>query len=131
MLSLSNEKKLLQAIIALACLVPLSAGLIGILRGAELLGGGTIDMDSHFRYLSGLLLGIGLGFLSAIPNIERQAIRIRLLTIIVVIGGSGRLAGFFLTGMPGPPLLAALVMELVVTPLLCLWQHRVARRFNT
>lgn len=88
------EKRLLQVTIALACIVPVSAGLGGVFRGAPLLGGGTMDMDSHFRYLSGLLLGIGLGFFSSIPNIERQSTRIRLLTLIVVIGGIARLMGF-------------------------------------
>jgi len=130
MLSLSNEKKLLQIVIVFACLIPLSAGLTGILRGAALFGGGNIDMDSHFRYLSGLLLGIGLGFLSAVPRIETQTLRIRLLTIIVVIGGIGRLVGLFLGGIPSYAMLAALIMELAVTPLICLWQHSLARRFT-
>ena len=130
MLTVSLEKKILQCSIALACLVPLSAGLAGILEGAELLGGGGVEMDSHFRYLSGLLLAIGIGFLSAIPHIERHTARIRLLTLIVVIGGCGRLAGIFLLGIPNLPMLLALSMELVVTPALCLWQYRLAQRFN-
>ncbi len=128
--SLSHEKKLLQVIMALACLVPLSAGLSGLLRGADFLGGGSIDLDSHFRYLSGLLLGIGLGFLSAISRIEHHTLRIRLLTTIVVIGGIGRLLGFFITGLSTPAMLAALGMELLVTPLLCLWQSHVAKKYE-
>lgn len=130
MLSLKNEKKLLQTIVALACLVPVSAGLGGILRGAELLDGNGMNLDSHFRYLSGLLLGIGLGFASAIPHIERHTSRIRLLTAIVVVGGSGRILGLLLEGIPNTAMLAALGMELVVTPLLCLWQYRLVKRFK-
>ena len=126
-----TEKRLLQVVIALACIVPVTAGLSGVLKGAHLLHESAgIDLDSHFRYLCGLLFGIGLGFLSAIPDIENHAARFRLLTVIVVMGGIGRLLGLFLTGMPSPVMQAALVMELVVTPLLCLWQHRVARRFR-
>jgi len=131
MLPVSSEKKLLQVVIAIACFVPLSAGLCGIIRGSGWLSAGTVNLDSHFRYLSGLLLGIGVGFISIIPRIERHTERIRLLTMIVVIGGSGRLLGLFLTGVPNITMLAALGMELVVTPLLCLWQHRLARRFNS
>lgn len=130
MCSLLNKKILLQAVVALACLVPLSAGFSGVLRGAEFLGGGTVDLDSHFRYLSGLLFAIGLGFLSVIPRIERHTARMRLLTMIVIIGGIGRLLGIFLTRTPDQAMLFALGMELVVTPSLCLWQHRLARRFN-
>jgi len=129
-ISSSTEKRLLQIAVATACMVPLTAGFSGVLRGAGLVGGGNIDMDSHFRYLSGLLLGLGLGFFSAIPGIERQGARVRLLTLIVVIGGTGRLLGLFLAGMPGPSMLGALVMELVVTPSLCLWQYHLARRFK-
>ena len=130
MRALSNEKKFLQAAVAVACLVPLSAGLSGVLRGVEFMGSGGIDLDSHFRYLSGLLLAIGLGFCSAIPHIERHSARMRLLTMIVVMGGIGRLLGIVLAGTPNPPMLLALGMELVVTPSLCLWQHRLARRFG-
>ena len=99
--------------------------------GADFLGSGTIDLDSHFRYLSGLLFGIGLGFAGAIPHIERRAMRFRMLTFIVVAGGIGRLLGVFLADIPSHAMLAALAMELCVTPLLCAWQHRVAKRFAT
>jgi len=122
------EKKLLQATIALACLVPISAGLAGMLRGAGLLGGGSIDLDSHVRYLSGLLLGAGLGFLSTVPAIERHGARFGVLTFLVVLGGIGRLLGILEVGMPSLPMKLALVMELVVTPLLWLWQRRITRR---
>ena len=130
MISRLTEKKILQIVVTLACLVPLSAGLAGALKGVALLDHGNINLDSHFRYLSGLLLGIGLGFLSTIPDIERHGARIRLMTLIVVIGGIARLLGVLLTGLPNLIMLAALAMELIVTPSLCLWQHRLARRFK-
>ena len=83
--------------------------------------------DSHFRYLSGLLLGIGLAFWSCIPRLPHHAARFQLLTFLVLIGGLARLLGLALHGWPGTPMAAALVMELAVTPLLCLWQRRIAR----
>ncbi|HEY0570857.1 MAG TPA: DUF4345 domain-containing protein, partial [Enterovirga sp.] len=42
------------------------------------------------------------------------------------LGGLARLAGLLITGLPSLTMLAALAMELVVTPILCLWQIRVA-----
>ena len=60
MLTLCAEKRLLQVVVALASLVPLLAGLYGMLGGARMLGGGTSNMDSHFRYLSGLLFVRGV-----------------------------------------------------------------------
>lgn len=94
------------------------------------LAGGTEavpDLDSHFRYLSGLLLGLGLVFASSVPAIERRTARFRLAALIVVCGGLGRLLAWPLGGAPGPAHVAALVMELAVVPLLVLWQARVAR----
>ncbi|MSP02258.1 MAG: DUF4345 domain-containing protein [Acetobacteraceae bacterium] len=127
----SNETRALQAAVALASLVPIGAGAIGILVGPRMMGTavvGSADLDSHFRYLSGLLLAIGIGFASTIPRIEARKGRFRLLAGVVVVGGLGRLLSLLTTGVPSATMTAALVMELLVTPGLVLWQHRVARR---
>jgi hypothetical protein len=123
-----TERQLLQAAVVLACMVPIAGGGFGVIRGPAMLDlVGTAPAAGHFRYLSGLLLGIGLGFLSMVPRIEAQTARFRLLAAIVVIGGLGRLLSLVLDGMADPVTLFALVMELVVTPALALWQGRVAR----
>jgi hypothetical protein len=119
----------LRAVVAIAGIVPVAAGLDGMLRGAAMLGSqpaANLTLDSHLRYLSGLLLGVGLGFWSTIPRIEQRTPRFRLLTAIVVVGGLGRLYGILVEGVPPAPMLFGLAMELAVTPLLCWWQGRVA-----
>ncbi|MEO7177935.1 MAG: DUF4345 domain-containing protein [Allosphingosinicella sp.] len=124
------ERRLLQIIVALGCLVPLLAGGAGVIHGPRFLhgvaGGVASDLDSHFRYLSGLLLGIGLAFASCIPRIEERTGRFRLLAFLVVIGGIGRLIGLVSTGVPGPGHVFGLAMELGTVPLLVLWQARIA-----
>ena len=121
------ELRLLQTSIAIGCLVPISGGLMGISQGAGMLGhGGDVTLDSHARYLSGLLLGVGLGFLSAIPGIEKQTARVTLLSAIVVVGGLARFYSVLADGWPQPTMVFALAMELGVTPMLWLWQRRVA-----
>jgi hypothetical protein len=128
-----NERRLLQVAVALGCLVPVLGGGIGVVYGLAMLGpmvGNEAPppfADSHFRYLSGLLLAIGLGFSSTVPSIETSSGRFRLLAAIVVVGGLGRLLALALDGRPGAPTLFALGMELGVTPALTLWQWRVAR----
>jgi hypothetical protein len=127
------EKRALQVAVAIGSLVPIGAGSAGMLFGPRLMGSailGAGDLDSHFRYLSGLLLAIGLGFLSTIPRIESHGGRFRLLTGLVVVGGIGRLLSLLAIGLPSATMLAALAMELVVTPGLAIWQHRVARVQN-
>ncbi|HEV2558305.1 MAG TPA: DUF4345 domain-containing protein [Microvirga sp.] len=128
--SLAREKRLLQQAVALAAILPISAGLYGVLFGQALTNEAvSVSGDSHFRYLSGLLLAIGLGFWSTLPGIEDKAGRFRLLTAIVVLGGLGRLLGLALTGVPSIFMMGGLIMELAVTPVLCLWQTRVANRY--
>ena len=129
MISPTLERRLLQAAIALGGLVPVGAGLSGALLGAGFVAAGAgVSLDSHVRYLSGLLLGIGLAFWHAMPRIERRTGRVRLLTGLVVLGGLARLLGLAVEGAPSASMLFGLGMELVATPLLCLWQGRVARR---
>ena len=125
------ERRALQIAIALAACVPVAGGLKGVWLGARGFGtwpGGAAD--SHFRYLSGLLLAIGLVYWGCIPTIDRRGALIRAVTAMVVVGGLSRLAGWmFLAGDPGS-MRWALVMELGLAPVLCLWQARVARHLD-
>lgn len=119
-----NYRFPLQLAVALGAVVPVTAGVWG---AVDLHGDARVFLASHHHYLSGLLLAIGLGFWSTIPNIEQRTQRFRLLTTIVVIGGLCRLLGVMLGDALTPSVAGALVMELMVTPLLCLWQGRVGR----
>lgn len=127
-----SEKRLLQLVVALGSLIPISAGVAGIILGPAMVdvAGVPSGADSHYRYLSGLLLGIGIAFATTVPAIERRGARFRLLTAIVVTGGLGRLVALLTRGVPDKSMVAALVMELLVTPALALWQGRVSRRFS-
>jgi len=119
----------LQIAVALASLVPISGGLAGVILGPDMLSSVVkpdVDLDSHYRYLSGLLLGIGLGFWSCVPGIALKTTRFQLLGLIVMIGGFARLLGVIVNGCPTAPMLFALAMELAVTPALCLWQWRAS-----
>ena len=115
-------KRAAQTGFAVAGIVPVVAGLWGVFHPFE----GSVGMQlNHGRYLSGLLLAIGLAFWTAIPDIENRTARIRLLAGIVVTGGCCRLLGVMLGDPLSSPVAGALAMELVVTPLLCFWQSRL------
>jgi len=128
---LSLHKRLLQTAVAIGGLVPVGAGLSGLLLGPAMVApalASPASLDSHFRYLSGLLLGIGCAYWSTIPRLEQQTARFQLLTFLVVVGGVARLVSLCTVGLPDPPMLFGLVMELIITPLLALAQFRLARR---
>jgi hypothetical protein len=117
------HRNALRVCVALAAVVPVAGGLLGAVQS---LGGESAWSADHYRYLSGLLLAIGLGFWSTVPQIERHAQRFRLLTGLVVIGGLCRLLGVVLGDPLTPAVAAALALELLATPLLCLWQAQIS-----
>ncbi len=121
----------LQGVVAIACLVPLIAGSRGALLGPEWIRGVSdvsADLDSHFRYMSGIFLGVGVAFVTCIPGIAAKGPRFRLLGALVVAGGCARLISLAAVGPPSRGHIFGLFMELGVVPLLILWQARVARR---
>ena len=125
------EKRLLQAVVALACLLPLIVGGQGVLHGPAPFGHLAEvprDLDSHFRYISGIFFATGLGFLSCIPEIEAKGPRFRLLGGMIFVGGCARLVSLLAVGMPSQGHVLGLAMETIVVPLLMLWQWRFARR---
>jgi hypothetical protein len=86
------------------------------------------DLDSQFRYVSGIFLGLGLAFFTCVPAIERKGARFRLLGALVIAGGMARALSWAMVGAPSTGHRLGLAMELGVVPLLMLWQARVARR---
>jgi hypothetical protein len=128
------EKRLLQIVVAIACLVPLSVGGQSILNGPSFLGHPPViptDLDSHFRYISGIFFGVGIAFATCIPDIEAKSPRFRLLGALVVCGGLARVVSLMSVGPPSKGHLFAFAMELGVVPLLMLWQAGLARRYRT
>ncbi|WBO21618.1 DUF4345 domain-containing protein [Sphingomonas abietis] len=124
------EKRALQMVVAIACLVPFSVAIPSVLHGATTLKGLHApvprDLDSHFRYLSGIFLMLGIGFASCVPGIDRKGPRFRLLGAMVVTGGLARALSWAEIGAPSLGHQLGLVMELGVVPVLMLWQARVA-----
>jgi hypothetical protein len=128
--SCAFELRVLQAAVAVLALVPIGAGLAGAVFGIGAFGPAVSlepDADSLGRYLSGLLLAIGLAFWATVPGIEAQGVRFRLLTLLVFTGGLARLTGVILMGLASPAMLFALVMELFITPCLAFWRERLDR----
>ena len=124
------ERLLLQAVILVLCLSPFVFGLQGIVRGVAQYGAvASADADSHYRYLSGIFFGVGIMALSCVPRIEQRGERFGWVVALVFCGGLARLYGIVFHGWPSAGHITGLGLELGVTPLLGLWQRRLARRF--
>ena len=122
------QRKLLQIAFAFAGLALVGFGLAGVFFGATYMDlTGHVVMDSYFRFLKGMLLAIGLIYWSSIPDIERHGERISLVTFILVVGAVPRLMAVIGHGVPTIGIMAGLAGELIVVPLLWLWQRHVAR----
>ena len=127
------EKRCLQIVVAIACFVPLSVGGASILHGPGFLGHPPViptDLDSHFRYISGIFFALGLGFVSCVPGIENKGPRFRLLGSMVVCGGLARVVSLLAVGPPSKGHVFGFAMELGAVPLLMLWQYRFAKRYR-
>jgi uncharacterized membrane protein HdeD (DUF308 family) len=123
-----KELRLFQAVIVVASIVPIAAGAAGVLQGPEMIrafANGNADLDSHFAYLSGLLLGIGIAFLFCVARVRSRAQAFRILGLIVITGGVARLLATFRSGLPSEAHQFAYVMELVVMPSLLIWHRRI------
>jgi hypothetical protein len=112
---------MLPSAIRLAALVPILAGGGGAIFGPaflqEVAGPATA---SHLRYLSGLLLGLGLLAWWCAGALARRRTVFEALCAMVVLGGLVRLAGVVAEGAPPWPHQLALLMELGVVPALWL-----------
>ncbi len=108
-----HERRALQIVVTIACLVPILTGLDGVLRGAAMFRLAIVPpgLDSHYRYLSGIFLMMGLAFASTIPRIEQRGPRFRLLGSMVVMGGLARALSWADVGAPGPGHKFGLVMD--------------------
>jgi hypothetical protein len=124
-----TEKTILQTIVGFAAVTPVVTGLAGLINGPTFLGmrAWPVDLDSHFRFYSGIFLGIGIAWYSCIPNIEKRGARFQLLAVLTFAGGLGRLLSLIMVGAPSVGHLLGLGMELAGVPLLVLWQARIAR----
>ena len=126
--SAAAERRIFQGVVLIASFVPIAAGAAGVLTGPRMLYGvanPSPDLESHFRYLSGLLLGIGMAFVTCAADVVRRATLFRALSLIVVLGGLGRLLAAIEHGSPTGANRFAFVMELLVVPLLLVWLGRI------
>jgi hypothetical protein len=118
----SLERRLLQIAVVMVGTLAVLGGFQGLIAGL----GDNSYADSHYRYLSGILLGLGAAFWATIPGIQDKGELFRVLTVMTAVGGLGRLGAALARG-GDQGVWAAIAVELVVVPVLCLWRERIER----
>ena len=103
------SKRLLQAILLIPVLIALITGISGLADG--ILDAffsisintnlpGNLVLDSCFRYFSGLWLGVGISLLCIMPKIEIHVLPLRLICLMIFLGGIGRMISLIIVGKP-------------------------------
>ncbi len=122
-------KRGLQIVLAVLSIIPILISVLGITQGtARFLPASAItpSFDSHYRYIAGYYLSLGLIGLWMIPNIERHQSLFRIVCFSVFMGGVGRAISLLQVGVPNTPALFFMAWELCF-PLLLFWQAKIIR----
>ncbi|MEX3008572.1 DUF4345 domain-containing protein [Hoeflea sp. TYP-13] len=84
--------------------------------------------DSHFRFLGGVWLGIGIVFLAGAFTLHRLRTVLIVLSGIVFIGGIARMSSLDLKTLLSLSVLPSLLAELVLFPLMGYWIAKYAKK---
>lgn len=123
-------KRGLQVVLAVLSLIPLLFGAVGVVYGAQRfvpLDAAVAPLDSQFRFLSALYIGVGFLIWRIIPKVEKHGWIMSTLVAAIFAGGLARIYSASLTGETPPLMIGATAVELA-SPLLIVWQRTVARR---
>jgi hypothetical protein len=129
-MSLAGERLLFTIVVALLALVPVCAGLAGVVLGPGFLRleePWPADLASHLRFLSGLFLAFGISWWLCLWDLDRSAPTFRLLGLLTICGGLARLLSLGLDGTPSTGHLMGLALELIVVPCLLRWHRRIIK----
>lgn len=127
-------RRILQVILTIIGLILIITGFLGVIYGItdDFYGisinshiQGHIILDSNLRFYGGLSIGLGIIIFWIIPSIEKQQTIFRLISLMILIGGIGRVISMIMVGNPSTPFIIFTLLELLF-PLLIFWQNKIA-----
>jgi hypothetical protein len=124
-----SMKRGLQLTLAVLSMIPILVGVTGIVLGtSRWLPANMIapEFDSHYRYIAGYYISLGMLGLWIIPSIEKHRSLFRIVCASVFMGGIGRVVSISQVGLPGSMALFFTAFELCF-PLLLFWQAKLSR----
>ena len=83
-------------------------------------------LDSNTRFFGGLWLVCGLALLTTLRTLDQPNPLFRWIMLGIVAGGVGRLISMAALAVPPAPFIAVTVLEIVVIPVVIVWQAKLA-----
>lgn len=123
------SKRALQAVTAAFGVLALVTGVMAVIGGpAGMLDGQrtTATVDSEVRFMAVDWLAYGAATLYLAPRVAQARTAYRAWLIVMFASGLARALSYVQTGRPYPLIAGAMVAELVLPPVLWIWQSRVA-----
>jgi hypothetical protein len=129
------SKRWLQISMGVLGVIPLATGVVGLLglRDPLYVHFGVIPnvvLDSNLRFFSGVWLGVGLTLVAILRRIERHGTVFRALWAMIFLGGVGRILSVLDSGLPPPPFMAVIGLEIIGAPLFVFWHMRIEQRIS-
>jgi hypothetical protein len=82
-------------------------------------------LDSQNRFFGTLFMGYGAFLLLSLQDLQRYAAVFRIVAAFIALGGVARILSIALVGLPTPPVLALVAVEVALVPLLVWWHARL------
>lgn len=123
-----GSRRALLVLIGIVGAIAVGGGGAGIVLGAVTSADPqrvAVATSSEYRFLSGVWLALGLSLWWSLVRPETRAGMTRIVLIVAITGGLGRLVSLLVDGWPGAGFVSALVIELIGLPLLLWWHLRI------
>ena len=85
-------------------------------------------LDSQNRFYGVIFIGYGTLIFLCASDVRKYSSVLRIVAGFIFLGGFGRLVSIVLFGLPTPPVIALIAVELIGVPLLLWWHFRVLQQ---
>ena len=124
-------RRALQITLTVIGIVMLTAGVQGMIGGAEIVLGDepfSDDVDSEFRFHATWYAAAGILLLRSIERVESEAMIVRAVGVAFFVAGCARALSIVEVGRPETFYVVLMVIEFVIPLVIIPWQAAVARR---
>jgi hypothetical protein len=121
--------KVFQAVLVVLGLFVAGTGLMDVVFGPAVLPGApeaAPTLDSNYRFFAVMWLAIGVALLSVVPRVREATTVLRFVCAAVFVGGFARIVSWSAAGQPHGLMVFFIGVELIVPPVLVVWQRRLA-----